>query len=308
MTSKPRPSPARLVGLRLDASTVARIEELAPYLATRASIRPNFSGAARFLLLDALQRFEVEAKRGAKPASSPPPAVAAPSPETDTMLGRLDALAREMAQMRADRISLEEMLVARLPAILPPTLSPELDLALEAAAVSLHGRRRLAPAAPAATHPDLDAFLAAADLALDTGAKRARDTGAKRAREGSEHSPAADAQLAAFDPTKPPPPWVAHAAEADAQLEKVKAALTDARLLGNVNTARELEKRVETCGRQLETARELDRLRADRDAAFARTGRRSIEADNRIIAAKAAYAAAKAAAKGDAAAPSTEET
>jgi len=272
MTSKPRPSPARLVGLRLDASTVARIEELAPYLATRASIRPNFSGAARFLLLDALQRFEVEAKRGAKPASSPPPAVAEPSPETDTMHGRLDALAREMAQMRADRISLEEMLVARLPAILPPTLSPELDLALEAAAVSLHGRRRLAPAAPAATHPAADAF------------------------------------LAAFDPAKPPPPWVAHAAEADAQLEEVKAALTEARLLGNVNTARALEKRVETCGRQLETARELDRLRADRDAAFARTGRRSIEADNRIIAAKAAYAAAKAAAKGDAAAPSTEET
>jgi hypothetical protein len=304
MTSKPRPSPARLVGLRLDASTVARIEELAPYLATRASIRPNFSGAARFLLLDALQRFEVEAKRGAKPASSPPPAVAAPSPETDTMLGRLDALAREMAQMRADRISLEEMLVARLPAILPPTLSPELDLALEAAAVSLHGRRRLAPAAPAATHPDLDAFLAAADLARDTGAAAA----AKRARKGSEHSSEADAQLAAFDPTKPPPPWVAHAAEAAAQLEEVKAALTDARLLGNVNTARELEKRVEACGRQLETARELDRLRADRDAAFARTGRRSIEADNRIIAAKAAYAAAKAAAKGDAAAPSTEET
>ena len=299
MTSKPRPSPARLVGLRLDASTVARIEALAPYLATRASIRPNFSGAARFLLLDALQRFEGEAKRGAKPA----PIVAPVAPPAD--LGGFEELARQLAELRAEQTPLREML-ARIADALPFDAKPEEALALEAAAVALHGRRRLEPAARIAPHPELAAYLADADKAFDNGAARA----AKLARKGSEHTPEADAQLDAFDPAKPPPPWVAHAADADAQLAEVKAALAEARLLGNVNTARELEKRVGACEHQLETARELDRLRADRDAAFARNGRRSIEADNRIIAAKAAYAAAKSTAKGAAtaaAAPSTEE-
>jgi len=47
-------------GLRLDDATRARVEALAPYLAARGAGRATFSTAARFLLLDALHRFEAE--------------------------------------------------------------------------------------------------------------------------------------------------------------------------------------------------------------------------------------------------------
>lgn len=47
-------------GLRLDDATRARVEALAPYLAARGAGRATFSTAARFLLLDALRRFEAE--------------------------------------------------------------------------------------------------------------------------------------------------------------------------------------------------------------------------------------------------------
>jgi hypothetical protein len=238
MTSKP--NPARFVGLRLDDATRERVEALAPYLATRAPIRANFSGAARFLLIDALQRFEGEAKRNAKPAPEPTPApVVAPVAPPDD-LGRFDELARQLAELRAEQTPLREML-ARIADALPFDAKPEEALALEAAAVTLHGRRRIEPAAPAAPHPELEAVLAAAELARDTGAAAA----AKRARKWSEHTP-----------------------DAVTARDAVKAALAEARIKGNVNTARDLERRLEARERQVELAAQLDEARRHRDAHF----------------------------------------
>lgn len=53
-------NPSKNTGLRLDDATRARVEALAPYLAARGAGRATFSTAARFLLLDALHRFEAE--------------------------------------------------------------------------------------------------------------------------------------------------------------------------------------------------------------------------------------------------------
>lgn len=225
MTSKP--NPARFVGLRLDDATRERVEALAPYLATRAPIRANFSGAARFLLLDALQRFEGEAKRNAKPAPeqtpAPAPVVAPVAPPDD--LGRFEELARQLAELRAEQTPLREML-ARIADALPFDAKPEEALALEAAAVALHGRH-VAQLAP---------FDVRADLARHSAE-------AKRARKWSEHTP-----------------------DAVAARDAVKAELAQARIVGNVNTARALERRLEARERQLELAGQLDEARRQRDA------------------------------------------
>jgi hypothetical protein len=251
MTSKP--NPARFVGLRLDDATRERVEALAPYLATRAPIRANFSGAARFLLIDALQRFEGEAKRNAKTA--PEPTAAPPAEPTAAESGRFDELARQLAELRAEQTPLREML-ARIANALPFDAKPEEALALEAAAVSLHGLQwppLAVPIPPDQIKPrpslvpmtsDADlvaAFDAAADLARDTGAAAA----AKRARKWSEHTP-----------------------DAVAARDAVKAALAEARIKGNVNTARDLERRLEARERQVELAAQLDEARRHRDAHF----------------------------------------
>ena len=60
-------NPSKNTGLRLDDATRARVEALAPYLASRGAGRATFSTAARFLILDALHRFEAETE-GAPPA------------------------------------------------------------------------------------------------------------------------------------------------------------------------------------------------------------------------------------------------
>lgn len=231
MTSKP--NPARFVGLRLDDATRERVEALAPYLATRAPIRANFSGAARFLLIDALQRFESEAKRNAKPA--PEPTAAPPAEPTAAESGRFDELARQLAELRAEQLPLREML-ARIADALPFDAKPEEALALEAAAVTLHGRRR--SLVPMTSDADLVA-------AFDAAAEAARDNGAKRARKWSEHTP-----------------------DAVTARDAVKAALAEARIKGNVNTARDLERRLEARERQVELAAQLDEARRHRDAHF----------------------------------------
>jgi hypothetical protein len=236
MTSKP--NPARFVGLRLDDATRERVEALAPYLATRAPIRANFSGAARFLLIDALQRFESEAKRNAKPAPEPTPAP--PAEPTPAESGRFDELARQLAELRAEQTPLREML-ARIADALPFDAKPEEALALEAAAVTLHGRRRIEPAAPVAPHPELAAVLAEGGFHNVNGAAAA----AKRARKWSEHTP-----------------------DAVTARDAVKAALAEARIKGNVNTARDLERRLEARERQVELAAQLDEARRHRDAHF----------------------------------------
>jgi hypothetical protein len=229
MTSKP--NPARFVGLRLDDATRERVEALAPYLATRAPIRANFSGAARFLLIDALQRFEGEAKRNAKPAPEPTPApVVAPVAPPDD-LGRFEELARQLAELRAEQTPLREML-ARIADALPFDAKPEEALALEAAAVALHGRHVA----------EVAAFDADAALARDNGRTLGAAAAAKRARKWSEHTP-----------------------DAVAARDAVKAELAHARIVGNVNTARALERRLEARERQLELAGQLDEARRQRD-------------------------------------------
>lgn len=270
MTSKP--NPARFVGLRLDDATRERVEALAPYLATRAPIRANFSGAARFLLIDALQRFEGEAKRNAKPAPEPTPApVVAPVAPPDD-LGRFEELARQLAELRAEQTPLREML-ARIADALPFDAKPEEALALEAAAVALHGRHVA----------EVAAFDAASALARDKGAARAA---AKRTSKGSEHTPDNVAQLAPFDvpadqlapfdvradlarhsaEAKRARKWSEHTPDAVAARDAVKAELAHARIVGNVNTARVLERRLEARERQLELAGQLDEARRQRDA------------------------------------------
>ena len=120
-------------------------------------------------------------------------------------------------------------MLARIADALPFDAKPEEALALEAAAVALHGRHIAEGAA----------FDAASALARDNGAAAA----AKRARKWSEHTP-----------------------DAEALRDAVKAELAHARIVGNVNTARALERRLEARERQLELAGQLDEARRQRDA------------------------------------------
>lgn len=252
MTTKP--SPARFVGLRLDDATRERVEALAPYLATRAPIRANFSGAARFLLLDALQRFEGEAKRNAKPAPDPSPAppVAAVAPLDP--VERFADLARQIVELRAEQAPLREML-HRLADALSVNVHPEEALALEAAAVTLHGRRALDPVAP--TDTELEAFVRNAAAAKEGGRARGRARAADSATAETEAPPT------------PPRKWREHVPEAEAALEAVKAELAEARIVGNVNRARDLERRLAARETQLSLAVQLDDARRQREAHLA---------------------------------------